>query len=412
MNTAIAIRIFTPFALGYYLSYLYRSINAIMAPEIVADIGIDAADLGFVASAFFLTFAAFQLPLGVLLDRFGPRKTESFLLIFAALGALVYAFADSTIGLFIGQGLIGLGVSACLMGSFKAFVVWFPKDKLPLTNGLILAAGGLGALTATTPIETALHFTDWRGVFMALAGVSVLVAAIVWFVIPERPAEKIKPTDETIVQQFKAIGKIFASPVYFQIVPLVVTTQATALAIEGLWAGPWFRDIAGYDRAAVAESLLIIAASLLAGFLLTGIIAERLARIGLNVVTTSVIGMMIFCGAQALIVFDLMPAIMPVWIVFAFFGTSSALVFAGLSQRFPSHMAGRLITAINVLVFTGAFATQWGIGAIIDIWPASAGGHFAAAGYRAAFGVMLALQLASAAWFWIARLIWPAPKDV
>ena len=113
MNTAIAIRIFTPFALGYYLSYLYRSINAIMAPEIVADIGIDAADLGFVASAFFLTFAVFQLPLGVLLDRFGPRKTESFLLIFAALGALVYAFADSTIGLFIGQGLIGLGVSAC-----------------------------------------------------------------------------------------------------------------------------------------------------------------------------------------------------------------------------------------------------------------------------------------------------------
>ena len=117
--------VFLPFAFGFYLSYLYRSVNAIIAPDLIRDIGVDAASLGLLSSAYFIAFAAFQIPLGIILDRFGPRKVESFLLLFAALGACIFAASDTLLNLIIGRALIGLGVSACLMASFKCFVDWF-----------------------------------------------------------------------------------------------------------------------------------------------------------------------------------------------------------------------------------------------------------------------------------------------
>ena len=165
----ILFRVFVPFALGYFLSYLYRVVNAVIAPDLVRDVGLDANHLGLLTSAYFLTFAAFQLPLGILLDRLGPRRTEAALLLIAAAGAFVFASAESAAGLIAGRALIGLGVSACLMAAFKAFVVWFPSQRLPLVNGCQMAAGGLGALAATAPVEAALAFTDWRGVFLVSA---------------------------------------------------------------------------------------------------------------------------------------------------------------------------------------------------------------------------------------------------
>ena len=143
------LRVFVPFAAGYFLSYLFRVVNAVISPDLVADLALGPADLGLLTATYFLTFAAFQLPLGVLLDRFGPRRIEAVLLLFAAVGALIFAKAHSTVGLVAGRALIGFGVSACLMAAFTAFVMWFPAQRLPLVNGLQMAAGGLGALVAT-----------------------------------------------------------------------------------------------------------------------------------------------------------------------------------------------------------------------------------------------------------------------
>ena len=163
ISFAKRLQVFLPFALGYFLSYLYRVINAVLAPDLAVDMGLDPSGLGLLTAVYFITFAAFQLPLGVLLDRFGPRKIEAALLIVAAAGAFVFANAGTLTGLVIGRGLIGFGVSACLMAAFKAFVIWFPKQQLPRINGFQMAAGGLGALAATSPVEWALTVTDWRG---------------------------------------------------------------------------------------------------------------------------------------------------------------------------------------------------------------------------------------------------------
>jgi sugar phosphate permease len=274
----LALRVFVPFALGYFLSYLFRVVNAVIAPDLIRDVGLDASSLGLLTSAYFLTFAAFQLPLGVLLDRLGPRRTEATLLVFAALGAIVFGWAETTGSLILGRALIGFGVSACLMAAFKAFVIWFPRDRLPFVNGCQMAAGGLGAITGTMPVEAALDMIDWRGVFFALGALTLVVALIILMVVPERKGGHGR---EPFRAQLEGIGKVFTSSLFWRAAPLTVSAQATFLAIQGLWAGPWLRDVAGMSRAEVADHLLLIAVAMVAGFLSIGWAAQKAGRLGL-----------------------------------------------------------------------------------------------------------------------------------
>jgi MFS family permease len=392
----IKLRVFIPFALGYFLSYLFRVVNAVLAPDLAADLGVGPSELGLLTAAYFITFAAFQLPLGVLLDRFGPRKIEAFLLIFAAVGAFIFSRAQSVSGLVLGRALIGFGVSACLMAAFKAFVIWFRREQLPLINGFQMAAGGFGALTATAPVEAALGVTDWRGMFLILAIVTLLIAAVVFFVVPEK---KIETNSDSLKDQLKGIVDVFSSLTFWRIAPLTVMSQAAFLAIQGLWSGPWLRDVAGFERTAIAHVLLTIAAAMVAGFIFMGAAAERLSRLGIKPIVVAATGMGAFIAVQALLISEATAWAHTLWILFGIFGTTGILPYAVLSQSFPLHLSGRVNTAVNLLVFVAAFSAQWGIGAIINLWPGTADGGYAPPGYQAAFGMMLLLQILSLLWF-------------
>ena len=177
-----------PFAAGYYLSYLYRSINALIAGDLVAELGLTAADLGLLTSVYFLLFAAVQLPCGVLLDRYGPRLIDSALLLVAAAGSLLFALADGVATLLVGRALIGLGVAVGLMAGLKAIVLWFPSERVALANGWYIMLGALGALSATGPAETVIQALGWRGLFTALAVASAAVALTILLVVPDRKA--------------------------------------------------------------------------------------------------------------------------------------------------------------------------------------------------------------------------------
>jgi predicted MFS family arabinose efflux permease len=407
MTVSKALRIFLPFAFGYYLSFLYRSVNAIIAPGLIHDIGVNAASLGLLSSAYFIAFASSQIPLGIILDRMGSRKVGAGLLLFAALGAIIFSRSDTLFNLIVGRALIGFGVSACLMASFKAFVDWFPKERIALANGAVLTAGGLGALTATAPIELALQSTDWRGVFFVLAALTLLAAILIYFVIPERPLAKKQPGDETLRDQFGGLIGVIKNLLFLRYAPVSVTSQGLMLAIQGLWLGPWLTDVAGLSRSDMASSLFVMAIALTVGFLSWGIVGERFARIGVSAITVSTAGIVLFCGVQLMLIFELSSFVFPVMILFGIFGTAGSLALTGLAQNFPSHLAGRVYTTVNLLTFIVAFGGQWGIGIIINQWPQVGPGQFSPLGYQVAFGVALCAQLLCMLWIWVSKFIWP-----
>ncbi len=396
VTAATAVRVLVPFALAYFVSYLFRVVNAVIAPNLAAELRIGPADLGLLTSAYFVCFAAFQLPLGVLLDRHGPRRVEGALLVFAALGALWFGTAASLTGLAAGRALIGLGVSAGYMAAIKAYTLWFPQRLWPRVNGLHLAAGGCGALTATLPVEWALGVTDWRGVFLALAVVSAAVAAAVFFVVPERP----RPAAAAPAGgPMAGIAEVFTSPDFWRVTPLTVVSQMTFMGIQGLWCGPWLRDLAGLDRAGVAGVLFWMAAAMTVGYVVIGLVTERLARVGVAPMTTGVWGMTLFMIVQALLAWAPIGWATPLWMLFGFVGTSGVIPYPALAACFPAHLAGRVSTGLNVLVFVAAFAAQWGVGAVIALFPVSADGRYSPEGYQASFVVLLALQAAGLAWY-------------
>ena len=398
LRPVILLRVFMPFALGYFLSYLFRTVNAVIAPDLVRDVGVDPASLGLLTSAYFLAFAAFQLPLGVLLDRYGARRVEASLLLFAAAGAFVFAQAETLTGLMLGRALIGLGVSACLMAAFKAFTLWFPPERLPLANGIQMVSGGIGALAATTPVELSLQVTDWRGMFLILAGVTVFAAVCVFFIVPEKEGTH---SGETLCEQLRGIKQVFTSKAFWIIAPWAVTAQAAYLSILGLWSGPWLRDVANYDRMAVANTLMGVSLAMIAGYFTFGAVAERLSRRNIQPMSVAAIGMLTFIVIQSLLVLQTTSLTLTIWLLFGFCGTAGILPYAVLSQSFPKHLSGRANTGLNLLVFLAAFAAQWVIGLLINLWPQSLSGGYSATGYATSFGFLVALQLVTSSWYFI-----------
>lgn len=389
------VRVFIPFALGYFLSYLFRVVNAVIAPDLISELDLQADSLGLLTAAYFLSFAAFQIPLGVLLDQYGPRRIESTLLLFAALGAVVFATAESTTGLLVGRLLIGFGVSACLMAAFKAFTEFYDNSKLPLVNGFIMTAGGLGALAGTTPTEIAVQAIGWRGVFFVLAGLSILAAILVFLAVPEPPK---KANASTLKQQLSGLKKVFVSPYFWAIAPLTMSSQSAFISLQSLWAGPWHSDVAGLSRSDVAASLFGIALAMVFGFLSIGSLSERLSRRGIPLVAIATCGMAIFVAVQLAIVLGFAVNYPFLWLLFGFFGTSGILMYAVLSQHFPTELAGRVNTTINLMVFVSIFALQSLSGSVINLWQQNADGAYPAAAYQGAFIMFLLLQTLSLIW--------------
>lgn len=392
--------VFFPFAAGYFLSYLYRVVNAVIAPDLVTELSLNSSSLGLLTAIYFITFAAFQLPLGILLDRYGPRRVEAALLIFASLGAYIFSQSQSLTGLLAGRAFIGFGVSSCLMAAFKAYTLWFSKERWPFINGLQMAAGGLGALAATKPVEIALTWTDWRGVFIILSIATLLCSFFVFFAVPEnQAADKTAPTQ----QQQEGLRSIFTSRVFWSLAPLTTGSQAAFLSIQGLWAGPWLINVAELDRDQTANTLFMIALAMICGFISLGWLTGWLGRKKISSTSTAVAGMSLFMLAQFLLITHPGEATTLYWVFFGYTGTTGIIAYAALSQSFAASLSGRVTTAINLLVFVSAFCTQWLIGTIIDYFTLPGTTLLPATGFTWSFSILLFLQLLGLVCFFILR---------
>ena len=242
-----------------------------IAPDLVREFDLLPGELGFVTAIYFLGFAFFQLPLGVLLDRFGPARVQSSLLGVAAIGAILFSTGETFGTLVAGRGLIGIGAAGALMSSFTAFALWFPRHFLPLTNGCFMGIGGIGALAATKPVEWILTLTDWRELFFWLAIVTAVVAVFVRFSLP---AIEKNSSPISFCSQIQGLKSIYSNKLFCRIAPLTITTVASGFAIQGLWAAEWLRDVAGLGTGAIASHLFIIAVGLIIGPIVSGFFAK------------------------------------------------------------------------------------------------------------------------------------------
>jgi MFS family permease len=395
----LGLRLFLPFAAGYFLSYLLRNVNAVIAPELTRELGVSAADLGLLTSAYLLAFSAFQLPLGVLLDRYGPRRVESALLLVAAAGSAWFAMGTSLAELALARAAIGLGVCACLMAAFKAFSVWYPVERLPSLNAAVMVAGGLGALAATTPLAWAVPVFGWRGLFLVLAGLTVL-AALVIFTTPEKPAQA---AGTTLVGQLREMLGVLRSRAFWRYPAMTATGLGGFVALQGLWAVPWLMEVGGQTREVAAFHMLLTTLAMVAGFLGTALFIGPLRRRG-------VLPGHVMAGGNALGLLVMLAlwqeAGSSQWLWFALGVTFAVgnVAYAEITSRFGPAMAGRVNAALNLCTFVGAFVLQWGYGVLVD--GLGALGWSLADSHRAAFGALLALQAAGFAWY-----LWERPRS-
>lgn len=385
-----------PFAAGYFLSYVFRTVNAVIAADLAAELNLGAADLGFLTSVYFLVFAAVQLPLGVLLDRVGPALVQSILMLFASAGALVFALADGFLGLMAGRVLLGIGVATALMAGVKAIALWFPASRSASAAGWLVMLGALGALTATAPADLLVQAIGWRGLFVVLAGLSALASLLVLFAAPNPVASKATTLPAA------TFAAIYADARFWRIAPLSALGIGTSWSLQGLWAAPWLRDVDGFDRAAIVQHLGIMAIAVCASALLLGTAADRLRKAGVKTETVLAATLSTSALAQAALILQWpLPPLLP-FIVIAAAGAATVLSFAIMGEYFPRAMAGRANGALNLLHVGSAFAIQSATGILIAQWPQTHGGYPAHA-HRTAMAIVLALQVSALAWFAIPR---------
>jgi MFS family permease len=386
--------VFLPFVAVYYLAFLFRNINATIASSLTSEFGLAAGDLGLLTSVYYLAFAAAQIPIGVLLDRCGPRRVQSIVLVAAALGAALFAVSEHYWLLLGGRALIGLGVAAAMTAGMKALVVWFPRERVPMLSGLMVTLGAMGALTATLPADFLIGSVGWRGFFELLATAAAGCALVIYLVVPEPPAV----TPVTLEPAANGLSTIYAEPGFWRLAPLSATCVGTAWALQGLWAAPWLSDVEGLDRTGLLRYLFVMAIALSMGALLLGVMSDRLLRRGVG--PQALLGLVatVFIVAQLTLILRLpVPSYLP-WTVIAAVGAMTVLSYTILGEYFPKELTGRANAALNFFHIGGAFVLQYLTGMVLQLWT-PLDRHYPAAAYQAAFALNVVFQIAAGIWF-------------
>ncbi len=382
-------RIFLPFALGYYLSYLLRTVNAVISPDLTRELGLTAADLGLLTSTYFFAFGLAQIPVGIALDRYGPRRVEAALLLITALGGALFATGDSLPTLASARGLIGLGVAACLMAGLKGFTLWFPREKLASMTGYIMSCGALGAVTASAPLEAALPFLGWRGAFWVVAALAAGIAALIFLAMPEKD-EGTHGVD--LQSALRGVTEVLSAGRFWSFSGQSAFFTGGFMALQGLWAVPWLMEVNGYSRSVAADHLFWLNVGMLAGQLSIGTWATRLAARGITPLRLMQVGLFLTMVVEGLIIAEAGSTLV-LWCVLGIVSATGAQMYGVVAGLFPLHLTGRVTTSINLMAFIGAFVVQWGLGGLLD--GLRAGGMGGVDALRVAFLILLGAQILS-----------------
>ncbi len=393
----MAIWVFLAFAAAYFLSALLRAITATLAPTLSEELSLQARDLGLLAGGYFLGFAATQLPLGRWLDRHGPKKVILVFLSVAVLGCMAFAWATSFNGLLAARVLIGAGVSACLMAPLTGYRRWLSAGMQLRANSWMLMTGSLGMVAATLPVQWLMPYVGWRGLFWLLAlGIVLCMVWLAWLV----PAWSGGPGASTAADSEGAdrgYADVWRHPYFRKMALIGFFNYGGMVAIQTLWAGPWLVRVVGQTPVESATGLFWINLSMLCTFWTWGLVTPSLARRGVPVERLIAWGMPLSLAVLAFNIWQGAETAWAHWALFCMLSTCASLSQPAVAMAFPSSMAGRALSAYNLVIFAGIFVVQWGIGLLVDGFEAL--GWSEQEAFRGSMGVFLLACVLSYATF-------------
>ncbi|QYG05811.1 nitrate/nitrite transporter [Janthinobacterium sp. PAMC25594] len=397
-GVAVFCLVFLPFALGHYLSCLLRGVNAVLTAQLLGAIALTPAQLGLLTSAFFLAFALVQLPIGMALDRYGSRTVQLWLLALAALGVWLFSRGHSFAELMWARALMGAGLGGCFMAAVKAISCAIAPARLPSVHGYLIAVGGLGAATATTPVKLALHYTDWRGVFLGLALAVLAVGLLIRLLSPAMPT----PATAHPVSKV-SVWSVYRDPGFRRTIALILLPHTVFFGVQGLWVGRWLADVGGLSDDNVAYLLYLGMAAVIFGAIGMGMLTEWAGRRGIAPMQVAAAGIVLFVAVQVAMACNVVPSLPMLSVLFTLLGTVTGLEYAIVAQSMPASLTGTAATCLNLLIFTGAFLVQAGFGLLLGCWPLNSLQQYPPQAYQVAFGVLAALQLPGLVMFFIHR---------
>jgi len=389
-----AVVVFLAFAFAYFFSATVRAITATLAPTLTHEFQLHARDLGLLAGGYFLGFAATQLPLGTWLDRHGPKKVILGFLGVAVAGCAAFALATSFHGLLAARVLCGVGVSACLMAPLTGYRRWFTPATQLRANSWMLMTGSFGMLAATLPVQWLIPSIGWRPLFWGLAALTTVAMAVIAFSVPAWQSRDAQPRQGSY-------REVWRHPYFRRMTPIGFFSYGGMIAVQTLWAGPWMVRVAGYQPLEAASGLFVINGSMLITFWTWGLLNPWLARRGWSTerliawglpASFLVLGTLIVAGPAAGAA---------TLALFCVSSTFVSLAQPAVAMVFPPALAGRALSAYNLVIFLGVFVVQWGIGLLIDAFGALGWGE--AASFRAAMAVFLASSVMSYGYFLLAK---------
>jgi MFS family permease len=385
--------VFLPFALGHYMSSLLRNVNAVMAPVLVSSLSLSASQLGLLTSSFFFAVVLAQLPIGIALERYGPYRVQLTLLLLAAVGVFLFAKGQNFIELVFARAVIGFGVGGTLVTAVKAVSARISRDKLPSLHGYLIAVGGLGAASATLPVRQLLRFTDWRGLFVAIAGVLACIALLTWLVKPGQAGPAPAKPACARPANLAALAAVWRNRDFRRTIGLILISHTIFWGVQGLWIGRWLADVARFSDAAVAYLLYLSMAAVIFGAIAVGMITEWAGRRGMVPLDVAAIGIGFFVLVQFAFVVNYAPSFQLLAVLFTLVGTIAGVEYSIVAQSMPKELTSHASSCLNMLIFLGAFLVQAGFGQVIGCWHPDRYGHYPALSYRVAFGALVLLQL-------------------
>ncbi len=362
-----AVIVFLVFAFAYFFSALIRAITASLSPTLSQEFGLSASDLGLLAGGYFLGFSVTQLPLGTWLDRHGPRKVILYFLGIAVLGCLASSLSSSFSGLLAARIFCGVGVSACLMAPLTGYRRWFDAATLMRANSWMLMTGSMGMVASTLPVQWLMPVLGWRALFVGLAAMLLIAMALIAWQVPKWNAGTKSPS---VQAQTKATYvEVWRHPYFRQMAPIGFFCYGGLVAIQTLWAAPWMIKVTGYSSIQAATGLFWINAAMLFTFWVWGIINPLLVKRGFHADQLITYGLPLSFIVLAFIIgagSPLSTGSGALWALYCVSCTFIALALPAVGMAFTEALAGRALSAYNLVVFAGIFAVQWGIGLAID----------------------------------------------